>query len=187
MNLRHWLKKTPRPIAVLADDKRIDVPNNHRAINDLVATIQALEPSRLTALGPGDSVIRSVVLDVEAAAPAAAPSQEMADLQFFGKLLAEAYKAPIVEQAMSFVERQERRLAAAEREIERLRAHNVRLHQQILELSVTPAAEPMADAGDGESLVGAMIAGAMQAQLGKMTAVESAGVTPIKQSNGAKK
>lgn len=191
MNLRHWLKKTPRPVAVLADSQRIDVPNNHRAINDLIATIQALDPSKLTCLDAEGKVIRSIRLDEDEDKPVVAPaSPEMTDLQFFAQLLAEGYdrgarsNQPLVDRAMDFVERNSARLAAAEREIERLRAHNNTLHKQILEMSIVPAPAP---ASADEGIVGSLIAGVMQGQLAKMQQ-QPASVTPIpKQPNGARK
>lgn len=199
MNLRHWLKKTPRPAVVMADAQRIDVPNNARAINDLIGTITALEPAKLTCLDAKGAVIRSIVLeDVESSSAAEArppASPEMSDLQLFATLLAQGYEhgrkanQPIVEQAMGFVERQGQRLAAAEREIERLRQHNNRLHQQIAELRVVPVSPPQ---GGDDSIMATIVAGALQGQLGR-TIGEQLGaapsppvpITPIK--NGAKK
>jgi hypothetical protein len=198
VNLRNWLKKTPRPAVVMADAQRIEVPNNARAINDLIGTITALEPAKLTCLDAKGAVIRSIVLDdVESSAAAearAAASPEMSDLQLFATLLAQGYEhgrkanQPIVEQAMGFVERQGQRLAAAEREIERLRQHNNRLHQQIAELRVIPVTAPQSGGGD-DSIMGALLAGAVQSQLAGLTDAArgaasgggaAAPVTPIK-------
>lgn len=187
MNLANWLRKTPRPTSVMADDKRIDVPNNHRAINDLVTTLKSLEPSRLTCLDKEGKVIRSVILDDDASAPAgSAPSAEMSDLQLFARLLADGYEhgrkanQPIIDSAMQFVERQSVRLAKAEAEIERLRAHNHKLNLQILELSLVPVAEePAAD----NSLMGALMQGALQGV--QLQQQQQPGVTPLKQ--GVKK
>ena len=182
MNLTYWLRKTPRPSAILADDKRIEVPKNGRAWRDLTATIQAMEPSKLTCLDDKDNVIRSMVLESEEEKSAPA-SPEMSDLQLFAKLLAEAYdKAsskmqPIVDSAMAFVERGGQRLAKAESENDRLRSHINKLNLQISDLSSAPVAP---EAGE-QSLVGALMAGALQ---GAAASQNGAPVTPIK---GAKK
>lgn len=192
MNLRNWLKKTPRPAAVLADDKRIDVPNNHRAINDLVATIQALDPDKLTCVDKDGNVIRSMSLETEEDKAAAAPTTpEMSDLQLFATLLAQGYEhgrkanQPIVDQALQFVERQASRLAAAEREIERLRTHNNKLHQQILELSVVPVPAP---ASGDESIMSALIGGVMQGQLAKLGgAIDGSAPQPVPIKQQAKR
>lgn len=190
LNLSNWLRKTPVPVAVLADDKRIEVPKNHRAIRDLVQTIRAMEPSKVTCLNAEGSVIRSIVLDSDDdKVPSQQTSPEMSDLQMFARLLAEGYEhgrkanQPIIDSAMQFVERQSVRLAKAEAEIERLRAHNHKLHHQIVELSAVPVVAP--PAGD-DSIMGAMIAGVMQSQLGQMVPAQ---VSPIhtKPTNGAKK
>ena len=42
-NLRTWLRKTPRPVAVLADDKRIEVGKHGRSWKELTTTIEALD------------------------------------------------------------------------------------------------------------------------------------------------
>lgn len=164
MNITYWLRKTPQPVTVLADDKRIDVPRNGRAWRDLTATIKALEPTKLTCLDGQGNVIRSVVLESEEEKPAAA-SPEMSDLQLFAKLLAEAYdKAsskmqPVVDSAMAFVERGGQRLAKAESENDRLRQHINKLNLQISDLSMVPVSPE----GGEQTLVGAIMAGAMQA------------------------
>lgn len=166
MNLNYWLRKTPQPVAILADDKRIDVPKNGRAWRDLTATIEALEPSKLTALDGQGNVIRSINLTSETDEDdkPARPSPEMSDLQLFATLLAEAYdKAsskmqPIVDSAMAFVERGGSRLAKAESENDRLRQHINKLNMQIGDLTAAPAPAVGEDGG----ILGSLVAGAMQ-------------------------
>jgi len=186
MNLTYWLRKTPQPTTVLADDQRIEVPRNGRSWRDLTATIKALDPSKLTCLDGQGKVIRSIVLESEEAEnDKPAPSPEISDLQFLAKLLAEAYdKAsskmqPIVDSAMAFVERGGQRLAKAEADNDRLRAHIAKLNLQISDLSMTPVA---ADSGE-QSLMGAIVAGALQAGV-QQQHPKPAAVSPIK---GAKK
>lgn len=182
MNLRSWLKKTPRPVFVLADEKRIDVPNNHRAINDLVATIEALEPAKVTCLDKDGNVIRSMSLESEDDRSVAPATPEQSDLQLFARLLAEGYEhgrkanQPIIDSAMQFVERQGVRLAKAEAEIERLRAHIHKQNLSIAEMSVAP--EPAADGTIMDALVqGAIQAGVLQQQPKPPTPIKS-GVKP---------
>jgi len=182
VNLSNWLRKTPQPVAVMADDKRIEVPKNVRAIRDLTQTIKAMEPSKLTCLDANGNVIRSIVLEAEDEKPAAA-SAEMSDLQLFAKLLAEGYEhgrkanQPIIDSAMQFVERQGVRLAKAESEIERLRAHIHKLNLQIAELSSIPTGESQDD-----SIMGALVAGALQGATGGVPQV-----TPINKPGAGKK
>lgn len=181
MNLTNWLRKTPQPVAVMADDKRIEVPKNVRAYRDLTQTIKAMEPSKLTCLDANGNVIRSIVLDEPSddQKPSNA-SAEMSDLQLFAKLLAEGYEhgrkanQPIIDSAMQFVERQSQRLAKAESEIERLRAHIHKLNLQIGEMSLIPADNE----GGNDSIMGALVAGALQ---GAGAAAQQNGVTAIKQ------
>jgi hypothetical protein len=180
-NLTNWLRKTPQPTAVMADDKRIEVPKNHRAYRDLTQTIKAMEPSKITCLNANGDVIRSISMEAEDDKPSASASPEMNDLQLFAKLLAEGYEhgrranQPIIDSAMQFVERQSVRLAKAESEIERLRAHNHKLNLHIAELSAQPIVEQADD-----SIMGAMLAGALQGAAQN----KPQQVTPIK--NGAK-
>lgn len=183
MNLDHWLRKTPRPHSVIADDKTITVPNNVRAMRDLAQTIKAMEPSKLTCVDKDGNVIRSIVLESDEDDKPSSASPEMSDLQLFAKLLAEGYEhgrkanQPIIDSAMQFVERQGVRLLKAEAEIERLRSHVHKLNLQIADLSNAPA--PTGD----DSIMGALMAGALQ---GQMTgAAAAAGVSPHK--NGVKK
>lgn len=175
MNLANWLRKTPQPVAVMADDKRIEVPKNHRAIRDLTQTIKAMEPSKLTCLDANGNVLRSIVLEGEdEKATTVNASAEMSDLQLFAKLLAEGYEhgrkanQPIIDSAMQFVERQGARLLKAESEIERLRAHIHKLNIQIAELNLIPT-----DGGGDESIMGTMLAGVLQG------ATAASAVTPI--------
>jgi hypothetical protein len=186
MNLTYWLRKSPRPSAILADDKRIEVPNNARAWKDLTATIASLEPSKLTALDGQGNVIRSIVLESDD--DRAPPSPEMSDLQLFAKLLAEGYEKgmkanqPIIDSAMAFVERQGARLAKTETEIERLRQHIHKQHLQIAELS---GAAPQAD----DSLLGTIMAGLAQGANGVNPLANLAPTNTAKQQPvvGAKK
>jgi len=189
LNLTNWLRKTPQPVAVLADDKRVEVPKNVRAYRDLTQTIRAMEPSKLTCLDANGNVIRSIVLDAgdDEKSSAVASTPEMSDLQLFAKLLAEGYEhgrkanQPIIDSAMQFVERQGVRLAKAESEIERLRAHIHKLNLQIAELSSIPV-EP---AGD-DSIMGALVAGALQgAQASQQTPVVP--INKQQQPGGVKK
>lgn len=179
-NLSNWLRKTPQPVAVMADDKRIEVPKNVRAIRDLTQTIKAMDPSKVTCLDANGNVVRSISLesDDEKAAPASA---EMSDLQLFAKLLAEGYEhgrkanQPIIDSAMQFVERQGARLAKAEAEIERLRHHIHKQTLQIAELSAVPV-----ESGGEDSIMGAMLAGALQGAQAGGALPPQPGVTPLK-------
>lgn len=186
MNLSNWLRKTPQPVAVMADDKRIEVGKNTRAIRDLVQTIKAMDPSKLTCLDANGNVLRSIVLDSEEGepTPVTPATPEQSDLQLFARLLAEGYEngrkanQPIIDSAMQFVERQAERLAAAEREIDRLRTANHKQALHIAELTAVPVAEtPAAD----DSIIAHLAAGLAQ---GAAAGALKQAVTPI--NKGAK-
>lgn len=174
MDLNYWLRKTPQPVAVLADDKRIEVPKNARAWRDLTQTIKSLEPQKLTCLDKEGNVIRAYVFEAaDDDKPAVTP--EMSDLQLFAKLLADGYDKgfskmqPIVDSAMAFVERGGARLAKAEADNDRLRQHIAKLQLRIAELTgqQAPAAE-----GEG-GIVEALIAGAAQAMAREQPPLQS--------------
>lgn len=182
MNITYWLRKTPRPVAILADDKRIEVPNNSRAWKDLTDTVKSLEPTKLTALDVKGNVIRSVVLETEDDGKAP-PSVEMSDVQLFARLIAEAYEKsskanqPIIDSAMGFVEHQSTRLLKAENEIERLRAHIHKQNLQIAELTRAPAPE-----SEETTLLGSIVAGIAQG-----AAAGGNNLAALKAPQGAKK
>lgn len=187
MNLSYWLRKSPQPVAILADDKRIEVVRNGRGWRELTATIKALEPSKVTCLDGQGNVIRTVVLETEDDDKKSSVSAEMSDLQLFAKLLAEGYEKgmtanqPIIDNAMQFVERQGVRLAKAETEIERLRAH---IHKQNLHIGELSSA-PVAPADD--SLMGTIMAGALQAGLKHDLSQQQAPAQVSQIKGGAKK
>lgn len=179
VNLNYWLRKTPQPIAVLADDKRIEVPKNGRAWRDLTQTIKSLEPSKLTCLDGQGNVIRSIVLESESEETDAEPATpEQSDLQLFARLLAEGYQhgmqanQPIIDSAMAFVERQSVRLAKAEAEIDRLRQVIHKQHMQMAELTHQPP--PPAD----DSIMGTLLAGALQGAAASATATPALTAVP---------
>jgi hypothetical protein len=182
-DLNYWLRKKPQPIAILADERRIEVTKGARIWNELVATIKAMEPSKLTCLDGQGNVIRSVVLEGDDDEKTGSASAEMSDLQMFAKLLAEGYQhgmkanQPIIDSAMQFVERQGQRLMKLEAEVERLRAHIHKQNLQIAELSNAPA--PIEDGG----IMGALAAAVVQSQ-GQL--VPPAAVTAINKKEARK-
>lgn len=170
-DLKYWLRKTPQPAAILADDKKIDVPKNGRAWKDLSATIRALEPSKLTCLTKDGDVIRSIVLeeDEDKDKPDRDLTPEQSDLQLFATLLERAYDKgssktqPILDSAMMIVERLSSQVTRAEAEVTRLR--NV-VHKQTLQIAeLSGAPQPPQE----ESLLGAVIAGMAQGAAGAAT------------------
>jgi len=175
MNLGSWLRKTPQPHAIDVDGKKVQVPLGGGKWRDLVRTIESMKGERITALDSAGNVIRALTIDddEEPAKATAATS----DVQVFANLIAEAYEkgtksyAPLLDNAMQFIERQGVRLAKAEAEIERLRMHNAKLRIEVAELGAAPE-------GEG-SMLEQIAAGMLQAQAG------GGDVTPI--NKGAKK
>jgi hypothetical protein len=174
-NLNSWLRKTPQPVAVLVDDKqRVEVPKNGRSWRDLTNTISAMGATKLACLDAQGGVLRATVIeDSEEEGPV--KSQDMTDLQFFGKLLAEAHESggkksePLLNTAMQFIDRQAQRLVKAEHEIDRLR--NL-VHKLNAELAL-PLEEPAGEAG----LVPALMEGIAAAAAAQQATPQ---VTPIK-------
>lgn len=170
VKVAQFLRKMPRPVLILADDKKIPVPNGGRVWPDIWRTISVIKPTKLQALDADGQVMRA--LDMETAAPeddedAADKSPDMTDLQFLAKLLDGAYEKggkqliPVIDAAMRFVEQQSARLLASDKEIDRLRAENHKLKREIAELLAVPAPSE----GEG-GLLGAIAQGFLQAQAG---------------------
>jgi len=161
LDLNHWLRKTPQPVAVLADDKRIEVGKGGRAWRDLTRTVEALGPAKVTCLDNNGSVLRVTVMENVASAdddevPAKTGDSE---IETFARLIADAYakassaSQPLITNAFSFVERLSDSLAKAQIEIEKLRERNARLVLQINELSLQ---EPESEGGVMAALVQGM-------------------------------
>lgn len=165
ISLRTWLRKMPQPVAVLADDKRIEVPRSGRPWHELESTILSLAPTKVVLVDAAGSTLRAKSLS-DLARPEDSDEKEIegkSDLQVLASLLADAYdkgsKNPLLVQSLEFIERQAVRIAAQDREIEKLRAINAKLQAELLKPGVS------ADEGEG-GLLQALVAGALQAQAG---------------------
>lgn len=164
-----FLRKMPRPAFLLADDKKIPVPNGGRVWPDIWRTLSVIKPSKLQALDAEGQIIRALDLESvpEVDADGDDKSPDMTDLQFLAKLLDGAYEkggkqySQIIDAAMRFVEQQSARLLAADKEIERLRLDNIKLRREIAEILAVPA-ESAAEGG----VLGAVVQGFLQAQNG---------------------
>ena len=172
-NLNNWVRKSPQPTTILADEHRINASGGGRQWRDMVRTIEGLSPKKLTALDNKGAILRAIDLDKEADEEEAKPSVTSGggvnsdnELIVFASLLEKAYdKAstaaqPLINNSLDFVERLSNRLSKAEMEIERLRNHNNRLIQQINELQLLPV--PGED-GEGNLLM-SFAQGMMQSQ-----------------------
>ena len=163
IGLRTWLRRNPQPSAVLADDKRVEVPKGSRPWHELEATIVAMGPAKITLLDGTGSILRVKDLTTDPS-PESEPTAVGSDLQTLAKLLADAYEkgaksyAPLLDNAMAFIERQGQRLASMERDIERLRTLNAKLQADLLIEQSLPE-----DTGEG-GLTNALLAGVLQAQ-----------------------
>jgi flagellar motility protein MotE (MotC chaperone) len=162
VNLNTWLRKTPRPTIVLADDKRIEVPKNTHGWRDLTRTLEALKVSKIACLDAAGNVIRAMELDEDDAEKAVKESDS--EIQTFARLIAEAYEKgskatqPLLDNCLQFIERQAQRIQTAEREMEKLRMHNVKLQAEILALSQEPAP------AEGDGLLGGLVQGMLAAE-----------------------
>lgn len=192
-SLNHWLRKTPQPVAVLADDKRVEVPKHGRSWSDLTKTLQALEPSKLIALNGQGEVIRSTVLDDDDDdSEKVVVTPEMSDTQLYAKLIAEAYEkgattyAPLLKAAMEFVERQGVRLAKTETELEAARRELAALRAENAALRAVPGGGDEGISGIlGPIVASAIAGGALPVLNGGARA--AAGAPKQHQQQGAKK
>jgi hypothetical protein len=179
--LKPWLRRQPQPVAVLCDDKRVPVPRGNKAWSELARTVEALNPAQVQCLAADGTVIRAMMLATPEGEDAAAPSDddtsETAALKTFARLVAEAYdksskaSAPLLAQAMDFVERQGQRLARTELELERAYAHIHKLQAELLEATAITTE-------DGEqTLLGALMQGAVAGEAAKAKLAKGNGAT----------
>jgi hypothetical protein len=175
-NVQQWLRRMPRPTHILADDKRVEVPNHGRAWKDLTATLIAMNPRKLTALDISGTVLRSIEVDGEETDREVSP--EMSDVQLFAKEIALAYdrgskvNQPLIDNIISFVDRQAQQIQKMSSEIDRLRNHNLKLQSEILAMSVEP------QGGEDGGLLSAVVQG--------IAAGEAAKADNVKAIKGAK-
>lgn len=179
MNLGAWLRKTPQPHIVVADEKRIFVGNKGGKWRDMVRTIESLKATELSCLDSAGNIIRAVTLeddddDKQAAAPAAKTHPGCphcgVQLEKFAQLVAEAYEKgsnaqrdaykSIFEENTKLVRLLADRLSRLEVMWQGALANQAELVEQVAEAN---AAAATAAAG-GDDLVGPLIAGALQAQ-----------------------
>lgn len=90
-----WLRRKPQPAAVLADGRRVAVPDSPRRWAELAETLDALGASRLVAIDDQGVTLRAVSLESggELQEQAAAPKSPLAsELTVMSSLLADAYR-----------------------------------------------------------------------------------------------
>jgi hypothetical protein len=184
-SIKAWLRRTPRPAAVLCDDQRVEVGKG-QSMTDLLRSIEALNPTKITCVDAEGTVLRARSIDAEEGAgqPVDDTDPDDSPVQAFAKLIAAAYEKSTLhsgklhETSMGFIERQALALQRAEQEIERLRASNAKLRAENLALVAELNAAP-----EEESLAGAVMAGFAQKQLaevangGKPNGAKSKGAT----------
>lgn len=181
-NLAQWLRKTPQPHTVLADDQKIPVPHGKGGKwRDICRTIETLGATKIVALDAHGQIIRGGTIDDDEPPEEKKPIDAKScptcggSLNHFASLLADGYEkgsksyAPLIKEAMAFVQEQSLRLAQSEREIDKLRAHNHKLQAEILVLTSQPS--------EGEEgAIAQLAAGFLQAQAGQQA--------PAQQQNG---
>lgn len=172
MKLANWLRKLPRPVAILADGQRLDVGKSP-SWTELASTVEAMNVARVTLLGPRDAVLRARALD-DGAAPALPASPELPDVQVFARLLAEAYangaKATetayqrIFEENTKLVRLLAERLGALEAAWQKSLSTHARLVMDVAEARAD-AADAAAETADGGGLGGALLQGMLAGQV----------------------
>jgi hypothetical protein len=92
MNLQSWLRRTPQPVAVIADGKRVVVPSTARKWHELTATLEAMNATRLVALDDSGVTLRATSLEDGAEVEERAKSPLATELTLMSGLLADAYR-----------------------------------------------------------------------------------------------
>lgn len=184
--IAQFLRKSPRPVKIMADDRTIPVPTGGRVWPSIYNTIVVVKPSKLQAIDAEGNIIRALDLEMEQDDESGDDkSPEMSDLQFFGKLLDGAYDkagthhAKIIAEAMKFIEQQSGRLIAADKEIDRLRVENAKLRRELAEIVAGPQ-EGEAPGG----FMGAIISGALASPAGQALVAQAIGAPAPAKTNG---
>ena len=183
--VHQWLRKMPRPAFILADERKIPVPNGGRVWPSIWQTIAVINPKALQAIDAQGGVIRAMSLEGERddtdEDDQESETQEEQWLKTFAKLLSDGYdkgskaSAPLLAEAMKFASMQAERLRDETKECERLRAENSKLRREILELTALPSQE----GGEG-GIWGQLLQGALMSPAGQQmfAQIASAGGAP---------
>lgn len=181
LDLGKWLRATPQPHSIVADGRKIEVGHRAGKWKDVMRSITAISPSRLEALDSSGTLIRAVSLEDEDTGASSLPTGEEAIVQTFAKLLADNFERssktladaydkgaratqPLLDNSMSFIERQSQRIQSQEREIQQLRDLNNKLQAELLALTSAATGE------DDESVLGGLLQGLMMAKAEKEAA-----------------
>lgn len=168
-SIEMWLRRAPRPAAILADAHRINVPGGGRPWQEIAKTLEALEATKLVAIDGSGNVLRAKTVAEKPVDddPDDTTKKDRTTLTHFASLLSAAYDkgsqagTPLLNAAMAFVQEQSQNLLQANKEIDRLRNELAKARAQIAELTALPAAE------EEGGIVGALLTGMAQAQAAK--------------------
>lgn len=170
-NVQQWLRKTPRPATIVADDKPIAVPTGGRAWKELATTLEAINPTKLIAMDAAGTIIRSIMVEGSDEDDKHS-SPEMSDVQLFAKLISEAYdkgnkmNQPLLDNCLNMIDRQAQTIQKQSSEIDKLRFTIHKMQAEILELTAQPGDE------DG-GVLGALAQGMAMAEANKGGNVKS--------------
>lgn len=95
MNVTAWLRRIPQPVAIVADGKRVAVPDTARKWSELASTLETMNATRLVALDDNGVTLRATSLEEGAEVadhPERAKSPLATELTLMSGLLADAYR-----------------------------------------------------------------------------------------------
>lgn len=201
LNLGAWLRKTPQPHIVVADEKRIHVGNKGGKWRDMVRTIESLKATEISCLDSAGNIIRATTIDDgdDDEKPAAPPVKMHGgcptcgvNLATFAGLLAEAYEKgsnaqrdayrTIFEENTKLVRLLADRLSRLEVMWQGALHNQAELVEQVAEANANAAAAAAADDG---GIGGALIAGMLQGQQAAVPAVPA--TVPARNGKAARK
>lgn len=189
-NLIKWLKKMPRPVAILCDQQRVEIPHGHSPWREVAQTVLTIGPSKISALAADGSVLRAQSLDSDDEEGGGQEPQTPAqsDLQMFAKLLAEAHASSnnayksIFEETTKVITLLSGRLGALEVAWQGTLQNHAVLIQQVGEANARALeAEAGAGSNEGDDPLTALASGFLAAQNG---ATPLPAPVPIKKPKG---
>lgn len=175
MNLRSWLRRTPKPATIRVDGAQlVPVPNSGNVWAQLEETLTALNASRVEALDASGAILRAAQLRDDDEETAPAKQGGGSELGQLARIIADAHDAGARRHAAAYETAFAKQLELLSVVASRLTALETAYHRsvtQVAQLQLDAAAANASD--DGTNAITGMLAAAMGA---------APAVTPIRKA-----
>ena len=166
MNLRSWLRRSPKPAQLRCDGQLVPVPSAGNVWAQLEETVTALGASRIEALDASGAILRATQLESDDDAPAAAPASHHGDGQLdrLARIIAEAHDAGARRHAQAYETAFARQLELLGVVAARLTSLETAYHRSVTQVAQLQLDAAQAAGGDdATNAITGMLAAAMGA------------------------